>query len=240
MRAVASSSPSVNQVSPETVVSVSAVRPHATIAAGVCVFVLLPSSDDSSFVWSRGASRTPRLIRFDLDREIASRADPPLSVDSSTTLARLRELERSSGRTFAPARAVEILSRREHSEEELRRKLLLQGFSSDAIDHAVERVQQRDYQNDERFAEMWVRSRMQGRGTSRAELLAGLARKGVDRRCAREAVAAYEEEFPGCFTRALQEAIRSQNGESEETVVRRLARRGFDVVEIRENFDCLS
>jgi regulatory protein len=234
VRAVASSSPSVKELSSETVVSVSAVRPHATIAAGVCVFVVPAPEDGFSH------RRMPRLIRFDLDHEVAAACDPPLSVDSSTTIACLRELERASGRTFAPSRAVEMLSRREHSETELRRKLLVRGYSPDAIDHAVGRVQDRDYQNDARFAAAWIRSRMQGRGVSRAALLAGLAKRGIDRGCARNAVSSYEDEFPGCFTRALQAAIRAQGEESEETIIRRLARRGFDVMEIRENIDCLS
>ncbi|TVR74463.1 MAG: regulatory protein RecX [Spirochaetaceae bacterium] len=226
MRAVASSSPSVRNTPPETIVSVTDIRPHASIAAGVSVFARLPETDSPG--------RT-RLVRFDLDREVLAGVQPPLDTSSRVTFGHLRMLARRSDHLFALPAAVELLSRRDHSEKELQRKLRSRGFSPGAIALALRRVQEQEYQSDDRFALSWTRYRMSGKGVSRTALLAGLARRGVDRETANRAVSAYEEENPDCFSRALRLALQALAGEEETTIVRKLARRGFDVVEIRRS-----
>ncbi len=257
MRAVASSSPSVKNTSPETPVRIIAIRPHPSIGAGVSVFGRLvePANKDrdesdprdtfedhghsgrsrrSGRANRSGRSRSP-VMRFDLDREIFAAADPPLEEAQETTFGALRDLVTRSGHLFAPAAAVDLLSRRDHSEAELRQKLRRRGFSADAIEFALQRMQDYRYQDDDRFAESWVRSRMSGVGRSRNALVAGLARKGVDRETVERAIRQYEEENPDCFREALLNALTSLRGQSEEQILRKLYRRGFDVVEIKKN-----
>lgn len=65
-------------------------------------------------------------------------------------------------------RAVDLLSRREHSEAELRYKLRHKGFAAEAIDRVLARLQQRQWQSDTRFAENFFRQRVeQGYGPLR-------------------------------------------------------------------------
>lgn len=161
--------------------------------------------------------------------------DPPLEENLVTTFGTLKELADAGGRTFAPAAAVEMLARREHSEAELRRKLSARGFHEDSIQYALERVLDRGYQSDERFARAWVRTKMSGRGASRRALLAGLAQRGINRRLAEKAVQDFQAEYPGCFTNALRAAIESLGDDDVERIVRKLVRRGFEVVEIKKN-----
>ncbi|MET1024094.1 MAG: recombination regulator RecX [Pseudoxanthomonas sp.] len=57
-------------------------------------------------------------------------------------------------------RALSLLVRREHSRKELTRKLIARGIEADAASAAVERLAGEGWQDDARFAEMLVRSRV--------------------------------------------------------------------------------
>ncbi|MDF1678236.1 MAG: regulatory protein RecX [Legionellaceae bacterium] len=56
--------------------------------------------------------------------------------------------------------AVRLLSQREHSAHELRKKLKQRGFSNDKIDDILDTCLQLDLQSDARFTEMLCRSRL--------------------------------------------------------------------------------
>ena len=56
-------------------------------------------------------------------------------------------------------KALDIISRREHSEKELENKLLKKFESSELIDLVIERLKTNNLLNDERYAEMYVRIR---------------------------------------------------------------------------------
>ena len=56
--------------------------------------------------------------------------------------------------------AVRLLSRREHSAQQLRNKLKLRDFSADVIDEVLSKCVHLDFQSDARFAEMFCRSRI--------------------------------------------------------------------------------
>ncbi|TVP58394.1 MAG: regulatory protein RecX [Halomonadaceae bacterium] len=70
------------------------------------------------------------------------------------------------------------MTRREHSRQELYFKLVQRGFVSADIEPVLERLQQQGWLNDERFAEIFVRHRVeQGYGPMR--ILADLQQRGV-------------------------------------------------------------
>lgn len=63
---------------------------------------------------------------------------------------------------------MDLLARREHAARELTRKLRQRDFDRDEIDTCVLRLQEQDLQSDQRFAESFVRQRMnQGYGPIR-------------------------------------------------------------------------
>ncbi|MBM7127488.1 regulatory protein RecX [Dyella flava] len=65
-------------------------------------------------------------------------------------------------------KALGMLARREHSRRELRRKLDRSGYASDEAAEALERLGEQQYQDDDRFAEVLIRSRVaQGYGPMR-------------------------------------------------------------------------
>ncbi len=75
--------------------------------------------------------------------------------------------------------AVKLLSRREHSIQELRRKLARKEFSNGVIDAVVSNLQEADLVSDARYAEVFVRSRI-NRGDGPMKVLASLRERGID------------------------------------------------------------
>lgn len=81
--------------------------------------------------------------------------------------------------------ALRLLSRREHSRAELRRKLLLRKFSSAMIDAILDKLTALDWQNDQRFAELFVRSEIM-RGQGPLKIRYNLRERGLDPRVIEE------------------------------------------------------
>lgn len=55
---------------------------------------------------------------------------------------------------------MDLLARREHSEQELQRKLLARGYTPETIGEALAGLKAAGLQNDARFAEAYVRNRV--------------------------------------------------------------------------------
>ena len=74
---------------------------------------------------------------------------------------------------------MDLLSRREHTREELRRKLTHRGHPARAVEPVLEALAAEGLQSDRRFAETYVESRL-ARGFGPARILEELRRRGVD------------------------------------------------------------
>ncbi len=73
---------------------------------------------------------------------------------------------------------VGLLARREHSESELRQKLITREFDHDEIELAIERLLEKDYLSDSRFAQSTCRYRA-NRGYGWRYIANELKQKGV-------------------------------------------------------------
>ena len=82
------------------------------------------------------------------------------------------------------ARALDILSRREISRVELKRKLAPHAESEEELDRVLAEFAECNWQSDERFAEAFVHSKSSRYGSLR--LKQSLAAKGIDADTARE------------------------------------------------------
>lgn len=102
----------------------------------------------------------------------------------------LPEAVSASGPTheFLQGRALAMQARREHSRQEIRQKLLDLGGSPDVVDSLLEALIQRRLQSDERFAEIFIRSRAE-RGYGPRVIEAELRSKGVPAELQEEALA---------------------------------------------------
>lgn len=76
------------------------------------------------------------------------------------------------------ARALNFLSRREHSEQELRKKLLPYVENPSDLDEVIDELKKNKWQSDERFVDSYVRQRSQKLGAQK--VLEELRQRGVD------------------------------------------------------------
>ena len=132
-------------------------------------------------------------------------------------------------------RALGLLTRREHSRKELTRKLTARGVEVEQAQAAVERLAGEGWQDDNRFAEVLVRTRAGG-GYGPLRIRAELATHGL----VREAIAVAMETFESDWTETACDLVRRRFGpvRPDDHAQRRkaaefLARRGFDSASIR-------
>lgn len=88
------------------------------------------------------------------------------------------------------AAAIRLLSRREHSAAELRKKLLAKEWSPEEVDELLPGLQQQGFQSDQRFAESYTRMRSnKGYGPLRIdnELRERGVAESIRRECLRQA-----------------------------------------------------
>ena len=83
--------------------------------------------------------------------------------------------------------AMDLLARREHSRVELERKLAQRGALAELVAPALDQLQQDGLLSEERFVEVFIRSRTNA-GYGPVRLLSELESKGITRECAREAL----------------------------------------------------
>lgn len=128
-------------------------------------------------------------------------------------------------------KALELLTRREHSRRELTRKLAERGFDAEIAQRAIEDMAERGWQDDTRFAQSLARSRMhagQGPLRIRAELrLHGIGEDGIE-----AALAACEVDWNEQAADLLQRRFGGGETPSRQETARRgafLQRRGFDL-----------
>jgi regulatory protein len=132
-------------------------------------------------------------------------------------------------------KALTLLVRREHSARELKSKLTRRGF--DAADSAasIERLQSKDFQNDARFGEMLVRSRIAG-GYGPRWIVAELKTHGIAEASARELIDAAEPDWPALIRLQLRRRYGSQPAANLAERAKRAAfllRRGFDAATVQ-------
>jgi regulatory protein len=131
----------------------------------------------------------------------------------------------------AYTRAVGLLARREHSGRELRRKLDARGVEPDEAEAALRRLAEQGYQDDARFADMLVRSRI-GAGQGPQRIRAELGTHGIDD----SAVEAAFDENPVDWTEEARRVVQRRYRPDEladplrrRKVIEFLLRRGFEL-----------
>jgi regulatory protein len=136
-------------------------------------------------------------------------------------------------------RALDLLARREHSRDELERKLRARGFADATLAQTLTSLEADGLLADQRFAESFVRSRI-GRGQGPARIRAELAARGVDQTCAAEQLATTEADWVRLAARARIRRFgpaRPENHKERARQARFLQTRGFDTAQIMAALD---
>jgi regulatory protein len=88
-------------------------------------------------------------------------------------------LSEKKQRNVVYARAVRILAGREHSTQELTRKLVTKGFPESTVGDVIQALQEQGLQSDLRFVEAFVRSRI-NKGYGPIRIRRDLYQRGVE------------------------------------------------------------
>ena len=146
-----------------------------------------------------------------------------------------------SARLQSYDRALNMLAFRARSSQELARSLVRKGEERAHVEWAIARLQEQGLIDDAAFARAFTRSRVVGGKQSRRRVEQDLARKGVSRSVAGEAIDDVFEEEAVDQRAIVQEAARKKLRSLswlDPAVQRRrlyafLARRGYDLDDIR-------
>jgi len=137
----------------------------------------------------------------------------------------------SSAQQDAFYQAQAILSRRDHSEYEVRTKLARKGFSEERIDDVIGKLQQLKLIDDERFARAYAASALRQKPVGPKWLANKLREKRIASEYIEPAVYALftDEAEVAVATRAAEAWKRSrpQHAEDSERLIRFLVGRGF-------------
>ncbi|WP_421866805.1 regulatory protein RecX [Motiliproteus sp.] len=90
--------------------------------------------------------------------------------------------------------AYGLLSRREYSRLELRRKLAGADVDSTLLEQLLDQLQQQGLQSDQRFCESFIRSRI-GRGQGEVRIVQELRQRGIDEELTRGQLEACEQDW---------------------------------------------
>jgi regulatory protein len=191
----------------------------------------------------------PVFVRFaDRRPEPPSIQAPSVATDNEYELLRGRPLESAADESPSQAaassskpafdtyrRALGLLVRREHSRRELKRKLGAKGADPLQAEAALDTLAGQGYQDDARFAEMLVRTRI-GAGYGPLHIRAEMGTHGIAAEVASAALLEGDPDWPALAIDALRRRYGSRAVRDRAETLKRahyLQRRGFDLACIR-------
>ena len=130
-------------------------------------------------------------------------------------------------------KAVSLLAVREHTKKELNDKLMNKGYGKEEIEDAILRLEKEGYISEERFAEVFIRSRLKKSPEGKSVLLYRLAEKGCQRDIAANAIdEAWEDKL---WLDPLKKGLETlERRKGEEYALSKMRQKGCSYSEIRE------
>jgi regulatory protein len=158
-----------------------------------------------------------------------------VSRGGETSRRELEELAEAAGEQYAADRALTILSYRDHSKEELRRKLT-RTVGDEQAERAVRRMEELGLVNDDSYAEKLAKELLDRRLMGADRALFEMTRRGLDRSAASEVIERLDTDPQKRIVRFLSKKY--PGGLSDEKERRRataaLSRNGFRWDDIRQ------
>lgn len=129
-------------------------------------------------------------------------------------------------------RAVDLISRRLRSEREIRDYAFKKQWVKENTEKVIERLHERGYLNDEKFAESFVRSRANLRNFSQRKMELELMKKGIAKDIIKK-VLSESDEFDESAALKKLTAKKRNNYDDERKLIAYLARQGFNYDDIK-------
>jgi regulatory protein len=169
-----------------------------------------------------------------------------LQIGQELSESMIEQIGQGEQRQLCFDRAIELLTRRAHGRDELRRKLLRKQEWGDAmVDAVLDDLQRMDYLNDARTAESSAQSAATRKKHGRNRAMVDLLKRGMDRETARRAVeVVYETTDSLAMARELAEKHAPRLRKLDPVVAKRrlfgvLLRRGFEYETVRPVVDAV-
>ena len=143
--------------------------------------------------------------------------------------------EEGEDKPDAYRKALGLLVRREHSHKELARKLRAKGADAEDSAEALAKLAEQGYQDDTRFADMLVRTRL-GAGYGPLHIRAELGTHGIPDATISDLFAEHAPDWPDLAREALRRRYAGRPAKDRAETLKRahfLQRRGFDTASIR-------
>lgn len=186
-----------------------------------------------------GAASTPRLVpdppSSPPDLTVGASGpepDSPFEFESMFAGASTPRVRKSRPELTPTQRAIGLLSRREHSRKELKRKLAAKGVEREAIDQAVDKLSDAGWQDDGRFATSLARMRA-NTGYGPIRIRAELGTHGLDGDAIRAALDSIECDVD--WRESARDLVRRRVGSMRDATL--AARRKAAALLIRRGFD---
>jgi regulatory protein len=145
-----------------------------------------------------------------------------------------RPLDPERARTRTLQRAVKLLAAKPRSVAELRERLLEKEWTNDeAVDHAIDKLKDYKYLDDEQFALSFASARVRQKPIGRQRLARDLQMKKVDRETAEQTLEKVFEETPEAdlIDQAIEKRVRLRGRpttrQETKSLFDHLLRRGF-------------
>ncbi len=191
--------------------------------------------------------RKPRRKKVDVyvEGELALTLGSELAVECDIrpgreiSLGEIGKLTYEEERRSSFEAALRLLSYRQRSEQELRRRLREKGFAKPPVDQSIARLRELGYVNDASFARFYTETQQSSRPRSQRLLTVELRRKGVEASVAEEATVDVSDEDAAYD--AASRRLSSLRGLEYERFRERLGafliRRGFSYDVARRTLD---
>jgi len=153
-----------------------------------------------------------------------------LSLEKILDVNVLRALEKESQYHLLRTKALELLGIREHSRQELKRKLIARFHNHEQeIERCLEELQSEDYLSDQRFTQLFIESRLNNKRVGPFKIVADLQQRGIDRDTAHSIMdeLADEEFWLSKIKDNLEELCKGNKKNNRQALGQKLFQRGF-------------
>lgn len=192
--------------------------------------------------------------KFFCSLDISQVVDLHVKIGRELTNEELEELKRASDFSKFYGRALEYALMRPHSSKEMRdylkrktldrkvrvknkktgeyKTVLRQGYDQSLIEPVFERLQERGYIDDRRFAETWVENRNISKGSSLKKLRLELAQKGISQNIVEEVLAETDRDDIAELRKII--ARKAKKYPDQQKLIQYLLRQGFNYSDISD------
>ena len=153
-----------------------------------------------------------------------------LSLEKILDVNVLRALEKESQYHLLRTKALGLLGIREHSRQELKRKLIARFHNHEPeIERCLEELQSEDYLSDQRFTQLFIESRLNNKRVGPFKIIADLQQRGIDRDTAHSIMEelADEEFWLSKIKDNLEELCKGNKKNNRQALGQKLFQRGF-------------